>query len=262
METANPLTDDQRAALLDALQARFERNEHLHPGIAWEGVRAKLEKWTRASCARCRPWKKRAAGRASSRTTSSRASTCSHDCAPESPIGRRNLCYDRAAWEARKRNKPEGNAVDAAAAMGIRAADRGAVPRAAGAGEFDTRRRAGSKRPSPCALSGRRAVLRPPLRPRVHLPTTAPGPTTPRAASAARCGCSPALLERLVGVESSRPRVVALDARERVSHRDGVRATSSSSSQASGMDARAPLRARSVSTGRCSWRRARCASSR
>ena len=38
---------------------------------------------------------------------------------PESPAGRRNLCYDRAAWEARKRNKPEGNAVDAAAAMGI-----------------------------------------------------------------------------------------------------------------------------------------------
>ena len=43
METAHPLTDDQRAALLDTLQARFERNERLHPGIAWENVRAKLE---------------------------------------------------------------------------------------------------------------------------------------------------------------------------------------------------------------------------
>ena len=43
METANTLTVQQRTALLDTLQARFERNERLHPGIAWENVRAKLE---------------------------------------------------------------------------------------------------------------------------------------------------------------------------------------------------------------------------
>lgn len=42
METANTLTVQQRTALLDTLQARFERNERLHPGIAWENVRAKL----------------------------------------------------------------------------------------------------------------------------------------------------------------------------------------------------------------------------
>ena len=28
------------------------------------------------------------------------------DCAAESPKGRRSLCYDRAAWESRKENKP------------------------------------------------------------------------------------------------------------------------------------------------------------
>jgi hypothetical protein len=41
------------------------------------------------------------------------------DCSPESPSGRRSLCYDRAAWESRKENKPGGSAVEAAALMGI-----------------------------------------------------------------------------------------------------------------------------------------------
>lgn len=41
------------------------------------------------------------------------------DCSPESPTGRRSLCYDREAWESRKENKPEGNAIERAAEMGI-----------------------------------------------------------------------------------------------------------------------------------------------
>jgi hypothetical protein len=41
------------------------------------------------------------------------------DCAPESPAGRRSLCYDRAAWDARKEAKPSGSAMEMAEAMGI-----------------------------------------------------------------------------------------------------------------------------------------------
>ena len=41
------------------------------------------------------------------------------DCSPESPKERRSFCFDREAWESRKANKPENNAIDAAAAMGI-----------------------------------------------------------------------------------------------------------------------------------------------
>lgn len=41
------------------------------------------------------------------------------DCSPESPAGRRSLCYDGAALAARKQNKPKGSAVDTAATMGI-----------------------------------------------------------------------------------------------------------------------------------------------
>ena len=42
-----------------------------------------------------------------------------YDCSEESPKGRRSLCYDREALEARKEHKPENNAIDMAAAMGI-----------------------------------------------------------------------------------------------------------------------------------------------
>jgi hypothetical protein len=42
-----------------------------------------------------------------------------YDCSAESPKGRRNVCYDREGQEARKSSKPENNAIDMAAAMGI-----------------------------------------------------------------------------------------------------------------------------------------------
>ena len=113
METANTLTVQQRTALLDTLQARFERNERLHPGIAWENVRAKLE----ADDGKLRSLfaMEKTGGQPDVVAYDHAADAyVFYDCAPESPAGRRNLCYDRAAWEARKRNKPEGNAVDAA----------------------------------------------------------------------------------------------------------------------------------------------------
>ena len=42
-----------------------------------------------------------------------------NDCSAESPKGRRSLCYDRAALDARKEHKPANSAVDMAAAMGV-----------------------------------------------------------------------------------------------------------------------------------------------
>ncbi len=42
-----------------------------------------------------------------------------YDCSAESPKGRRSVCYDREALESRKKHKPENNAMDMAADMGI-----------------------------------------------------------------------------------------------------------------------------------------------
>ena len=41
------------------------------------------------------------------------------DCSAESPAGRRSLCYDKAALDARKENKPTGSACEMAAQMGV-----------------------------------------------------------------------------------------------------------------------------------------------
>ena len=41
------------------------------------------------------------------------------DCSAESPSGRRSVCYDREALDSRKEHKPESNAIDMAAAMGV-----------------------------------------------------------------------------------------------------------------------------------------------
>ncbi|MGZ3901310.1 MAG: DUF4256 domain-containing protein, partial [Bacteroidia bacterium] len=42
------------------------------------------------------------------------------DCSAESPKGSRSLCYDGEALKSRKENKPKDNAMDMAAAMGIK----------------------------------------------------------------------------------------------------------------------------------------------
>lgn len=41
------------------------------------------------------------------------------DCSPESPKGRRSLCYDRDALESRKKYRPENSVVDMTETMGI-----------------------------------------------------------------------------------------------------------------------------------------------
>lgn len=59
------------------------------------------------------------------------------DCSPESPLGRRSLCYDREALNSRKENKPEGSAVDAAAAIGVELLNEEQYRELQQLGEFD-----------------------------------------------------------------------------------------------------------------------------
>lgn len=115
--TTKGLGAKERAALLVTLRDRFEANRQRHEGIQWEKVRARLE---------ARPDKlsslaemERTGGEpdvVGQDTKTGEYVFC--DCSAESPAGRRSLCYDRTALDARKENKPKGNAVEAAAAMG------------------------------------------------------------------------------------------------------------------------------------------------
>lgn len=107
-----------RAALLATLQTRFDTHQERHAGLRWADVQARLDANPAALAVIGRM---EASGGEPDVIAQDEASgelvIC--DCAAESPVGRRSLCYDRAALDARKENKPAGCVSDAAAAIGI-----------------------------------------------------------------------------------------------------------------------------------------------
>jgi hypothetical protein len=112
------LSPAQRDELLGVLKARFEKNMNRHKGLDWSKVQAKLEAnaeklWTLNEM----------------ESTGGEPDVVGHDkktgeyvfydCSAESPKGRRSVCYDREALEARKENKPKDSAMNMALAIGI-----------------------------------------------------------------------------------------------------------------------------------------------
>ena len=71
-----------------------------------------------------------------------------YDCAEESPKGRRSICYDREALDARKENKPKNNATGMAAAMGVELLTEEQYRELQTLGEFDTKTSSWVKTPS------------------------------------------------------------------------------------------------------------------
>jgi Protein of unknown function (DUF4256) len=108
----------QRKELLRALNVRFEKNMNRHKGLEWAGVQAKLEAnadklWSLSEM-------ERTGGEPDVVDHDKKTGEYSfYDCSAESPRGRRNVCYDREALESRKEHKPDNNAIDMGAAMGI-----------------------------------------------------------------------------------------------------------------------------------------------
>ena len=108
----------QHDELFRTLHARFEKHMHRHAGVAWIEVQARLERSADAVRS-LRAMEETGGepdviGRAGE---SGRFTFC--DCSPESPTGRRSVCYDREALDSRKEHKPQGSAVEMAAAMGV-----------------------------------------------------------------------------------------------------------------------------------------------
>ena len=112
------LPPKQRDELLAALKARFDANMARHPGLVWAKVQARLEArpdklWSLAEMER----------------TGGEPDVVGHDkksgefiffdCSPESPSGRRSVCYDREGWLSRKEARPKTTAMDLATELGI-----------------------------------------------------------------------------------------------------------------------------------------------
>ena len=141
------LSPKQRDQLLKILKARFEKNMSRHKGLAWAEIQARLEAnaeklWSLSEMER----------------TGGEPDVVGHDkktgdyifydCSEESPKDRRSLCYDREALDSRKENKPKGNAVEMAAAMGIELLTEEQYRELQKPGEFDTKTSSWVKTPS------------------------------------------------------------------------------------------------------------------
>ena len=121
--------------LLQTLKARFDRYPQRHAGIDWADVQTRLEQLPDALAALRAMEGSGGEPDVIGRDREGRLLFC--DCSPESPKGRRSLCYDREALDARKEHKPASSALEEAAAMGIELLDEEQYRALQALGEFD-----------------------------------------------------------------------------------------------------------------------------
>lgn len=133
--------------LLKTLQERFEKNRQRHAALQWAQVLARLQ---------AQPH--RLAALHAMESTGGQPDVTAYDektgeflfvdCSPESPTGRRSLCYDRAALESRKENRPQNSAMQLAADMGIELLSEEEYRALQAVGEFDTKTSSWLKTPA------------------------------------------------------------------------------------------------------------------
>lgn len=129
---------NQRDQLLHSLKSRFEENMRRHQGLRWDKVLAKLE----SAPAALKTLQQMETSGGEPDVTGQDGATGHYlfcDCSAESPLGRRSLCYDDDALNARKENKPQGSAVQVAASMGVELLSEEQYRALQQLGEFDTK---------------------------------------------------------------------------------------------------------------------------
>jgi hypothetical protein len=147
VHTRRKLSDRDGQQLLEALKARFEKHMHRHRGLAWANVQARLED---------NPEKLWSLNEMES--TGGEPDVVGHDkdtgefifydCSAESPKGRRSVCYDREALDARKEHKPKSSALDMAEQMGIEILSEQEYRELQTLGSFDTKTSSWVKTPA------------------------------------------------------------------------------------------------------------------
>ncbi|HLP21781.1 MAG TPA: DUF4256 domain-containing protein [Chitinophagales bacterium] len=132
------LSPAETEALLKTLKARFEKYPSRHKGIKWEDVMARLKKDGG------KLWSLRRMEETGGEPDviafdkkSGEYTFC--DCSPESPAGRRSICYDHEALESRKEHKPKDSAIGMAEDMGIELLTEEEYRQLQTLGDFDTK---------------------------------------------------------------------------------------------------------------------------
>jgi len=139
------LLPQQREELLGILKARFEKNMNRHEGINWAEVEARLESeklWSLNEM-------EETGGEPD--VVGQDVKTGGYiffDCSPESPKGRRSVCYDHEALESRKEHKPADSALGMAAAMGVELLSEEEYRKLQNLGKFDQKTSSWVKTPA------------------------------------------------------------------------------------------------------------------
>ena len=114
----NQLSANQQTEFLAILKKRFEKYPNRHLGLEWTKIQEKLEANPN------KLWSLNEMERTEGEPDvvgydKETDEYLFYDCATETPKGRRSLCYDKEALDARKEFKPENNVIDMATSMGI-----------------------------------------------------------------------------------------------------------------------------------------------
>jgi hypothetical protein len=149
IEIKKELSPGQREELLRTLKARYEKNMIRHKGLEWAKVQENLDPEFSGE----KLWSLNEMER-----TGGEPDVVGHDkktgeyifydCSAESPKSRRSVCYDREGLESRKEYKPENNAIDMAAAMGIELLTEEQYRELQKLGNFDTKTSSWVKTPA------------------------------------------------------------------------------------------------------------------
>jgi len=131
------LTADQREELLAVLKKRFEKNMKRHQDVDWADVQSRLENYAG------RLWSLQKMEQTGGEPDvvalgGGQGSIVFVDCSAESPKGRRSICFDAEALEARKEHKPADSAMNMAETMGIELLTEEEYRSLQQFGEFDT----------------------------------------------------------------------------------------------------------------------------
>lgn len=138
MISIKKLSSEETSSLLKTLEKRFIENMNRHRDMKWCDIQERLLK--KVDKLYSLNEMEKTGGEPDAIKYDEKADEyvfC--DCSKESPLGRRNVCYDYEALVSRKEHKPENNAIDMAKSMEVQILDIEQYQELQSIEEFDTK---------------------------------------------------------------------------------------------------------------------------